>query len=255
MPGPGGNTEVFVNHERSRVPFGGSADFDWASVSHLTLAPNGGVLAGSEPLPDSAGFQRFCSATMAGPNEGLSSYIYLTGEEAPERVAVPAGAPYGPDPAYAPANDRQSGFAAVLDPVTGDFTQVAGMGRHNHENAWSCPVAGTRSRSCPATTRSLLLRRLPSCISTSRTTRTEIWADEGTLLGVPGDARNGRQSRCPPDRVQRCERLQRHRPGRTHSAADTSASRRRSRRGRPPPSRRRRSRTGPNRERRVPVHP
>ncbi len=54
-------------------------------------------------------------------------------------MAVPAGAPYGPDPAYAPANDRQSGYAVVLDPVTGDFTQVAGMGRHNHENAMVLP--------------------------------------------------------------------------------------------------------------------
>src|SRR6266496_410739 len=35
MPGVGGNAEVFVNHEQSRVPFAGSADFDWASVSHL----------------------------------------------------------------------------------------------------------------------------------------------------------------------------------------------------------------------------
>ena len=37
MPGSDGTVEVFVNHEQSRVPFAGFADFDWSSVSHLTL--------------------------------------------------------------------------------------------------------------------------------------------------------------------------------------------------------------------------
>jgi hypothetical protein len=66
MPGAGGSVEVFVNHEQTTVPFDGLADFEMASVSHLTLDPSGGVLAGSVPVPDSAGFQRFCSSTMAG---------------------------------------------------------------------------------------------------------------------------------------------------------------------------------------------
>jgi hypothetical protein len=191
MPGTGGNTEVFVNHEQSRVPFSGSADFDWASVSHLTLASSGGVLAGSEPLPDSAGFQRFCSATMAGPAEGLSSYTFLTGEEAPERVAVPAGAPYGPDPAYAPANDRQSGYSVVLDPVTGDFTQVAGMGRHNHENEMVLPggwdqiavLSGDDTFTPPAPASQMYLYLAND--------EDEIWADEGTLWAFRATQLNG----------------------------------------------------------------
>jgi hypothetical protein len=139
MPGADGNVEVFVNHEQSTVPFAGFADFEMASVSHLTLAPSGGVVEGAVALPDSASFQRFCSSTMAGPAEGLDGYLYLTGEEAPDPLPVPEGAPYGPDPAYAPENVRQSGYAVVLDPVTGDFTQVAGMGRHNHENVMVLP--------------------------------------------------------------------------------------------------------------------
>ena len=191
MPGSGGDAEVFINHEQSRVPFGTSADFDWASVSHLTLAPTGGVIAGSEPIPDSAGFQRFCSATMAGPNEGLPSYTFLTGEEAPERVAVPAGAPYGPDPAYAPANDRQSGYSVVLDPVTGDFTQVAGLGRHNHENEMVLPggwdqiaiLSGDDTFTPPAPASQLYLY-LANDVG-------EIWADEGTLWAFQATARNG----------------------------------------------------------------
>jgi hypothetical protein len=139
MPGEGDHVEVFVNHEQSQIPFLGLADFNWASVSHLTLDGDAAAVDASVAIPDSVAFQRFCSATMAGPNEGLSSFVFLTGEEAPERVAVPAGAPYGADPAYAPANDRQSGYSVALDPATGEYTQVAGMGRHNHENEMVLP--------------------------------------------------------------------------------------------------------------------
>ena len=179
MPGTDGNVEVFVNHEQSRVPFAGFADFDWSSVSHLTLDETGGVLNGSVALPDSAAFQRFCSSTMAGPDEGLSSYLYLTGEEAPEAVEVPDGAPYGPDRAYAPDNLRQSGYAVVLDPVTHEFTQVAGMGRHNHENAMVLPgdwdqiavVSGDDTFTAPSSQLYLYLADDEDAI----------WADQGTL--------------------------------------------------------------------------
>jgi hypothetical protein len=200
MPGTDGNVEVFVNHEQTTVPFDGLADFEMASVSHLTLAPSGGVLAGSVPLPDSAGFQRFCSSTMAGPAEGLNSYLYLTGEEAPDPLPVPAGAPYGPDPAYAPEILRQSGYAVVLDPVTGDYTQVAGMGRHNHENAMVLPggwdkiavISGDDTFSAPSSQLYMYLAD----------NEESIWADQGNLLAfrvthkngvrvAPGDAFNG----------------------------------------------------------------
>ena len=187
MPGPDGNVEVFVNHEQSRVPFAGFADFDWSSVSHLTLDETGGVLDGSVPLPDSAAFQRFCSSTMAGPDEGLSSYLYLTGEEAPEAVEVPDGAPYGPDPAYAPANLRQSGYAVVLDPVTHEFTQVAGMGRHNHENAMVLPgdwdqiavLSGDDTFTCTVV----------AAVPVPRGRRGRDLGRHGVALGVPRHAR------------------------------------------------------------------
>ena len=189
MPGTEGDVEVFVNHEQTTVPFDGLADFEMASVSHLTLDPSGGVLEGSVPLPDSAGFQRFCSSTMAGPAEGLDSYLYLTGEEAPDPLPVPAGAPYGPDPAYAPENLRQSGYAVVLDPVTGDFTQVAGMGRHNHENVMVLPgdwekialISGDDTFSAPSSQLYLYLADNEEAI----------WADEGRLLAFRVTHKNG----------------------------------------------------------------
>ena len=191
MPGDAGDAEVFVNHEQSRVPFGTSADLKMASVSHLTLAPSGGVREGSVAIPDSAGFQRFCSATMAGPAEGLDGYLYLTGEEAPEPLPVPAGAPYGPDPAYAPANTRQSGLTAVLDPVTGDFTAVPGMGRHNHENAMVLPgdweeiavLSGDDTFFPPAPASQMYLYLAND--------EQEIWADEGTLWAFRVTHKNG----------------------------------------------------------------
>jgi hypothetical protein len=189
MPGSGGNVEVFVNHEQTTVPFDGLADFEMASVSHLTLAPNGGVVAGEVALPDSVSFQRFCSSTMAGPAEGLDGYLYLTGEEAPDPLPVPAGAPYGPDPAYAPENLRQSGYAVVLDPVTGDFTQVAGMGRHNHENVMVLPgdwdtiamISGDDTFSAPSSQLYLYLAENEEAI----------WADEGKLLAFRVTHKNG----------------------------------------------------------------
>ena len=189
MPGPDDTVEVFVNHEQSRVPFLGLADFEWSSVSHLTLDEDGGVLDASVPLPQDVAFQRFCSSTMAGPAEGLDSYLYLTGEEAPDPLPVPAGAPYGPDPAYAPANIRQSGYAVVLDPVTGDFTQVAGMGRHNHENVMVLPgdwerialISGDDTFSAPSSQLYLYLADNEEAI----------WADEGRLLAFRVTHKNG----------------------------------------------------------------
>jgi Bacterial protein of unknown function (DUF839) len=193
MPGSGGAVEVFVNHEQTRVPFDGTADFQMASVSHLTLDANAAVGAASVAIPPSAGFQRFCSATMAGPAEGLDDYLFLTGEEAPEAIEVPPGAPYGPDRAYAPDNLRQSGLVAVLDPVSGAFTAVPGMGRHNHENEMVLPgdweqiavYSGDDTFTPPAPASQLYLYLAND--------EQEIWDDEGTLWAFRATHFNGRK--------------------------------------------------------------
>jgi hypothetical protein len=140
MPGSApGTVDAFVNHEQSHVPFPPTlADVADASVSRVTLdTTTGAVLDGSVALPPSAGFIRFCSATMAGPNEGFSNYTFFTNEEDPDIIPVVPGAPYGADPAIAP--NREAGYSIVLDPATGDFTQVAGIGRMNHENTMVIP--------------------------------------------------------------------------------------------------------------------
>ncbi len=138
-PGPtAGTVDVYVTHEQSTVPFFGRADFEDASITTWTLdTATAEVLGGSVAIPASDGYLRFCSAFMAGPAEGFSTYTFFTGEETNDIVDVPAGAPYGPDPALDP--QRQGGFAVILDTETGEYRDVPGMGRHNHENTVVVP--------------------------------------------------------------------------------------------------------------------
>ena len=127
---PGGaphTIDVYVAHEQSTIPFLGARDFEDSSISKLTIetkagARQGSVLAASVALPASAGFLRFCSANMAGPAQGLDSYVFFTGEETNDVV-----------------NGVQRGYAVVLDTDTGAYTAVPGLGRLNHENTMVIP--------------------------------------------------------------------------------------------------------------------
>lgn len=147
-PGPDKHTvEAFVAHEQTIVPFFGSRDFQEASVTSWVLGTKSGpgrqgsILGSDEPIGPEAGFLRFCSASMAGPAEGLSTYTFFTGEETNDAgLAVPSGATYGAD-TFPGDGTRQGGFAVALDTDTGDFTSVAGMGRLNHENTIVVPGA------------------------------------------------------------------------------------------------------------------
>ena len=85
-PGEARNTvDVYVAHENTSIPFFGTRDFQDASVSRLTLntrGPNrGSVVSADVALGPEEGFLRFCSASMAGPAEGLDDYVFFTGEE------------------------------------------------------------------------------------------------------------------------------------------------------------------------------
>jgi hypothetical protein len=173
-----GTVDVYVNHEQSTVPFRNTADFQDASVTKWTLdVGTASVLAGSEPISADNGYLRFCSAFMAGPAEGFSKYTFFTGEETNDIVDVPPGAPYGPDPALDPK--RQGGYAVVLDAETGAFTQVAGMGRHNHENTVVIPggwnqiamLSGDDTFNAPSSQLYLYLANHES----------HIWEDKGSL--------------------------------------------------------------------------
>jgi hypothetical protein len=135
--------DLYVTHEESRVPFGGSADFQDSSVSRVRIDVDTHEVVDMEiALPPSAGFIRFCSAFMAGPREGFPFYTYLLNEESNDPLAVPAGAVYGADPSVEAqwgAGTRQAGYTVWLNTVTKKFDVIAGAGRHNHENTVVVP--------------------------------------------------------------------------------------------------------------------
>jgi hypothetical protein len=139
--------DVYVSHEETTVPFFGTADFQNASVSKLTLdttsGPNmGAVEEASVAISPDLGYLRFCSASLAGAAEGLSTPTFFTGEEANDIVDVPSGAPFGADPALDP--QRQAGYVVALNTVTGESTPIPGMGRLNHENTIVVPGGWSR---------------------------------------------------------------------------------------------------------------
>lgn len=145
-PGPDGSgyVDLFVTHEQSHVPFLGNADLQDSSVSRVRVdiaeqevtQLQNQIISGE--IPGGAGFLRFCSAFMAGPEHGFDNYTFLVNEESDEGILeVPPGAVYGPDPAIAPL--RQAGYSVWLDTETGAFDVISRAGRHNHENTVVIP--------------------------------------------------------------------------------------------------------------------
>lgn len=180
-----GTVDVYVNHEQSTVPFDpdGSgprppeADFQDSSVTKLTLKTSGGpdqgaVLDASVAIGPENHFLRFCSASMAGPAEGLSSHVFFTGEETNDVV-----------------NGVQRGFAVVLDTDTGNFTAVPGLGRLNHENTvvvpgpWDGLAMLTTDDTFTAPSSQLYMYRADD--------QSALFADEGTLYALRVTRANG----------------------------------------------------------------
>ena len=130
--------DVYVTHEQSTVPFRNARDFVDASVTRWTLDTTTGHALGAElAISSDEGFLRFCSASVASPDDGFDTHVLFANEETNDVVARPPGASYQPDPAIAPL--RQGGYTVALDTATGDFEPIAGMGRHNHENTVAVP--------------------------------------------------------------------------------------------------------------------
>lgn len=146
VPGPGASptyVDLYVNHEQSHVPFGLNANSVYAdglgindphdsSVTRVRIdLATKAIIDMEVVLPGSAGFIRFCSATIVSGN-GFAHPMLFTNEESNDVLPVPANATYGSDPSVAP--NRQAGYTVVLDTVTGEYKPIPGMGRHNHEN-------------------------------------------------------------------------------------------------------------------------
>ena len=144
--------DLFVNHETSKVPFpfpntitppasptdaNAESDFDNSQVSQLSLNAAGRVLDGSFVIDSGGGFQRFCSNYLATSKEGFDQDIFFTNEESPDYVLrqEESWPPEIGDPA-----EEENGVVLALDPDTGEYETIYGMGRHNHEN--NVPIPG-----------------------------------------------------------------------------------------------------------------
>jgi hypothetical protein len=148
-PRGGGRTDIYVNHETSKVPFpynplqwttnpGESQnDFDNAQVSRLTLNAGGRVLDGTFALPSSQGYQRFCSNYLATSKEGFSKPILFTNEESPDYVFRLENS--WPPPPIGDPNEKEAGLVVALEVQSGNYHPIPGMGRHNHENNVAIP--------------------------------------------------------------------------------------------------------------------
>jgi hypothetical protein len=138
--------DLFVNHETSKVPFpyvtanpttaNSESDFDNSQVSQLSLNAAGRVLDGSFVIDSAGGFQRFCSNYLATSKEGFDQDIFFTNEESPDYVFRQENS--WPPPIGDPA-EEENGVVLALDPDTGDYQTIYGMGRHNHENNVAIP--------------------------------------------------------------------------------------------------------------------
>ena len=145
-PVGGGLTDLFVNHETSKVPFpfasatpsaaAGQSDFDNAQVSQLTVNAAGRVLDGSFVIDSGGGFQRFCSNFLATSKEGFDQDVFFTNEESPD-YAIRQENSWPPPLSNAGA--EENGVVLALDPDTGDYDTIYGMGRFNHENDVAIP--------------------------------------------------------------------------------------------------------------------
>jgi len=145
-PRGSGRVDLYVNHETSKVPFpfntttpsaaSGQSDFDNAQVSKLSLNASARVLDGSFAIASNAGFQRFCSNYLATSREGFDRPILFTNEESPDYALRRENSW---PPALDDPNQEENGVVVALDPATGNYHTIYGMGRHNHENDVAIP--------------------------------------------------------------------------------------------------------------------
>jgi hypothetical protein len=188
--------DIFVAFEQSHVPFNNFADFEDSSVMRARLDINTKQIVGlTEVLPPEAGYIRFCSAFMAGPAEGFENYTFFVNEESNDVVEVVPGAQYGADPSITPY--RQAGYSVYLDTATGEYHQIAGLGRHNHENTVVVPggwdetavLSSDDTFNAPSSQLYLYTAASPEALK----------QDEGTLWGFQVTGVNGTPLEDPDD--------------------------------------------------------
>ena len=127
---------LYVNHETSLVPFPANvSDFTNSIVSRLVVnRTTQEITAGSNVIPSSANYQRFCSNFLAeGKAAGFGRPVLLTNEEATDFVNRTG------DSFPAREGAEQAGVVVAYDIKNNRYKSVYSMGRHNHENAVAIP--------------------------------------------------------------------------------------------------------------------
>jgi secreted PhoX family phosphatase len=108
----GDEVVLYVNHELTPEE---DENLSAARVSRLVLDPTtGAVKSGRYVLDGTEGYERLCSASLAGPEVGFDQPLFLTGEEA-------TGGPKG-------------GLVLGIDGATGKVTEMPWLGHFAHEN-------------------------------------------------------------------------------------------------------------------------
>ena len=181
-----GTADVLVNHELSPVPFPATRqDPINSTVSQLRLhQESAGVLKGEYVIPQSAGYQRFCSSFLVGAEHGFARELLLTNEEARDIVLREADSWHQPTVALSEPGAEQAGVVVAYDVKSGAFRSIYGMGRHNHENSVGIPgyghpvvLSGDDTFDAPAS----------QLYQYSAASGNDVWNDNGTLYAFKAD--------------------------------------------------------------------
>lgn len=108
----GNDVVLYVNHELTPEE---DENLSSARVSRLVLdATTGAVKSGRYVLDGTEGYERLCSASLAGPEVGFDQPVFLTGEEA--------------------TGGAKGGLVLGIDGATGTVTEMPWLGHFAHEN-------------------------------------------------------------------------------------------------------------------------
>jgi len=180
-----GTADILVNHELSLVPFPSTRqDHINSTVSRLRLnQQSAGVLRGEYVIPQSAGYQRFCSNFLVGSEHGFDRQLLFTNEEARDLV-MRATDSWEPGLTLGTPGVEQAGVVVAFDTRSGEHRTIYGMGRHNHENSVAIPgyghpvvLSGDDTFDAPAS--QLYLYEADS--------GADVWDDEGALYAFVSD--------------------------------------------------------------------
>lgn len=181
-----GTVDILVNHELSPVPFPATRqDGLNATVSQLRLNQHStGVLKGEYVIPQSAGYQRFCSNFVVGTEHGFERTLFFTNEEARDIVLRQSDSWHQPGVQLSEPGAEQAGVVVAYDVKSGAFRSIYGMGRHNHENSVGVPgygypvvLSGDDTFDAPAS--QLYLYKAAS--------GADVWNDDGALYAFVAD--------------------------------------------------------------------